>query len=323
VDKRLTYDAAVDREVRDVPADAVAEHAVAADAEESKTASLKDFLFLTKPGILFDNLIAAFAGFWLASGWDVDVALMIFTLIGTTLVIASSCVLNNYLDRDLDARMARTRKRALPSGRIDPKVVLWYGIALGIAGLAVLGVWVNPLSALLGFTGMLVYVWIYTVWLKRTSVWNTVIGGIAGAMPPMIGYAAVAGTLDIGAWILFAILFLWQPPHFWALGILRAEDYRKAGFRMLPAVKGAYQTKISMLRYAVLLVPTSLLLYAYGYVGEIYLFSAAALGLIWFAMCASGFAAAEESRWAKRVFVFSINYLTLLLLVMVLDTAAK
>lgn len=303
--------------------DAVSEQASEETPADKKSASLRDLIFITKPGILFDNLITAFGGFWVAAGGKIDWILMLYMLIGTTLVVASGCVLNNYLDRDLDAKMARTRKRPLPSGRMDAKLVLWYGLLLGIAGLTVLGVLVNPLSALLGLVGLFVYVWIYTVWLKRTSVWNTVIGGIAGSMPPMIGYAAAAGSLDIGAWILFAILFFWQPPHFWALGILRAEDYRAAGFRMLPVVSGSYQTKVSMMRYAVLMVPASLLLYVYDYVGEIYLFSAAALGLIWAVLCAAGFQAKDENRWAKRFFVYSINYLTLLFLIMVLDTAAK
>lgn len=283
----------------------------------------KDFVYLAKPGILFDNMITAFGGFWVASRGSIDWMLLIYMMIGTTLVVASGCVLNNYLDRDMDSRMERTRKRALPSGRMSSTIVLCYGAALGLAGLVLLTFKVNVLAALLGLIGLFVYVVVYTAWLKRTSVWNTVVGSISGSMPPVIGYAAVAGTLDMGALILFVILFLWQPPHFWALAIRRKKDYSAAGFQMLPSVKGNYQTKISMVRYVVPLVPASMLLYLYGYVGEIYLYTSALLGLFWAVMCVMGFRAKteeEEDRWAKRFFVFSINYLTILFLVMVIDT---
>jgi protoheme IX farnesyltransferase len=305
------------------PADS-AEAAVPATAAQSKPVSWKDFVYLAKPGIIFSNLIAAFGGFWVAAGLlQVDWLLLIWMIVGTTLVMASSCVLNNYIDRDMDTKMTRTQKRPLPSGRIDPRIVMWYGIALGLVGIAVLDLLVNPLCALLGLVGMFVYVWVYTVWLKRTSVWSTVIGGIAGSMPPVIGYCAVSQTLDAGAWILFAILFLWQPPHFWALGIRRVEEYRNAGFPLLPVVRGAEATKVSMLRYVIPLVPASLLMYVYGYVGEIYLFIAAAMGLYWAYLCLSGFKAKDDVLWAKKNFMFSINYLTILFLAMILDTIPK
>ncbi|WJH32232.1 heme o synthase [Paenibacillus aurantius] len=282
----------------------------------------KDFYHLTKPGIIFSNLITAFGGFWIASKWEINWGLMVLTLLGTALVMASGCVLNNYLDRDLDGKMERTRKRALPTGKLSPNVVLGYGITLGVIGTSVLGLLVNPLAALLGLFGLFVYVWIYTAWLKRTSVWNTVVGAISGAVPPVIGYVAVTETIDMGAAVLFAILFLWQPPHFWALGIRRLEDYKAAGYQMLPVVKGTFQTKLSMLRYVVPLVPLPVLLYTYGYVGEIFLFAGPILGLIWLYLCVQGFKAKDETQWAKKTFLFSINYLTLLFIIMVIDTVA-
>lgn len=296
-----------------------------ATATESTSRPLgwKDFIFIAKPGIVFDNMITTFGGFWLASRGQIDWILLLFTMLGTTMVVAAGCVLNNYLDRDLDVKMERTRKRALPSGRMSPRLVLWYGSSLGIVGLAILSFQANLLAALLGLIGLFVYVWIYTAWLKRTSEWNTVVGAISGAMPAVMGYVAVANTLDMGAWILFVIMFLWQPPHFWALAIRRKKDYTAAGFKMLPSVRGNYQTKISMVRYVVPLVPASLLLYLYGYVGELYLIVASALGLFWAAMCVMGFKTKteeEEDRWAKRFFVFSINYLTILFLIMIIDT---
>lgn len=280
----------------------------------------RDFITLAKPGILFSNMITAFGGFWIASHGKVDWLLMLWMAIGTVLVMASGCVLNNYLDRDLDIKMARTRKRITAQGTVSPKVVLAYGLTLGVAGLTVLALLVNPLTALLGITGLFVYVWVYTAWLKRTSVWSTMVGGISGSMPPVIGYCAVTQEIDMGAWILFWILFLWQPPHFWALGIRRKEEYRAAGYPLLPVVRGNAVTKMAMLRYIVMLVPVSLMLYLYEYVGVIYLISAAVLGLGWLLMCFRGFKADNDELWARKMFIYSINYLTLLFIVMVLDT---
>lgn len=184
-------------------------------------ASWRDFITVTKPGIIRSNLIAAFAGYWVASGWDVQYGRLILTLLGTMLVMASACVFNNYFDRDLDMKMERTRERGLPTGRLKPTTVLIYGIGLGIAGLAVLFAFCGVLAGLFGIVGMFVYVVVYTLWLKRTSTWSTSVGAISGAMPPVIGYVAVTGTVDLGAWLLFAMLFVaaapflgaWHPPQ--------------------------------------------------------------------------------------------------------------
>ncbi|UQZ86185.1 Protoheme IX farnesyltransferase 1 [Paenibacillus konkukensis] len=283
----------------------------------------RDFVQLAKPGIIFSNSITAFGGFWVASGWHVNWLQMLYTLIGTALVMASGCVLNNYLDRDMDVKMARTQKRALATGKMSPQTVLVYGIILGVIGVSGLGLLVNPMTALLGMIGLFVYVWIYTAWFKRTSVWSTVVGSFSGAMPPVIGYCAVTPTIDAGAIILFGILFLWQPPHFWALGIRRAEEYRAAGFPLLPVVKGSYTTKISMMRYIVLLVPVSMLLYVYGYVNVIFFYAAAAMGLYWAFLTMKGFKAEDEVQWAKKTFIYSINYLTLLFIIMVITTVKQ
>jgi len=280
----------------------------------------RDFVALAKPGIVISNLITTFGGFWLAAQWHVDWLSLFFALAGTALVMGSGCALNNYLDRDMDTKMARTKSRALPTGKIQPNVVLWYGISLGIIGTTMLYFLNNPLTALIGLFGLFVYVWIYTAWFKRTSVWSTVVGAVSGAVPPVMGYCAVTGQLDMNAAILFAILFLWQPPHFWALGIRRTEEYRAAGFPLLPVVYGSFVTKISMVRYVVLLVPVSLLLYVNGSVGLFYLISATVLGIVWVAMCVAGFKAKVEEIWAKKVFLYSINYLTVLFIIMVIDT---
>lgn len=281
---------------------------------------LKDLVALTKPRIIRLNLIAAFGGFWVASKWDIDIWLLVWMLLGSALTMASSCVFNNYLDRDFDTKMARTRNRALPQGRMTPSFVLAYGVVLGISGLAVLFLLVNPLTGWLGLLGMFVYVVIYTMWLKRNSTWSTSVGGISGAMPPVIGYCAVTGTVDAGAWILFALLFLWQPAHFWSLAIRRREEYREAGFPLLPVVKGVTRTKWQMLPYIVLLLPASILMYAYGYVGIYFLVFSLALGVVWLLHALSGLRASDDDKWAKTDFIISINYLMVMFLVMILDT---
>lgn len=285
-----------------------------------KAGTWKDFIALTKPGIIRSNLIAAFAGFWLASRWDIQFGLMIMTLLGTVLVMASSCVFNNYFDRDLDMKMERTRERSLPTGRLSPKVVLWYAVILGIIGLAMLFMFSGMLAGIFGMIGMFVYVVVYTLWLKRNSTWSTSVGAISGAMPPVIGYVAVTGTVDMGAVLLFALLFLWQPPHFWALGIRRVEEYRAAGFPLLPVVKGIKRTKYQMIPYLVLLVPLPILMYVYGYAGVFFLAISLLLSLVWLYIALKGFRAKDDEAWSRKVFLFSINYLTVSLFVLILDT---
>ncbi|ASR46037.1 heme o synthase [Paenibacillus kribbensis] len=290
-----------------------------------KAGTWKDFITVTKPGILRTNLVAAFGGFWLASQWDVDYIKLILTLLGTMLIMASSCVFNNFFDRELDMKMERTRNRSLPTGRLTPRTVLSYAIILGIAGLAVLFSFSGIQAGLLGILGMFVYVGIYTLWLKRSSTWSTSIGGISGAMPPVIGYVAASGRIDMGAWLLFALLFLWQPPHFWALAIRRVEEYRAAGFPLLPVVKGIHRTKIQMIPYIVLLIPVPILMYAYGYAGMIFMIVSVLLSVLWAFYAFKGFTIKEEETdsWAKKVFFFSINHLTLSFLLMIVDTVHK
>lgn len=300
------------------PSNGVPSNPKPSDPIESRV-TWKDFIYIAKPGILFSNMITAIGGFWIAARGNIDWMLLVWMLLGTLFVMASGCVLNNYLDRDLDQKMERTRHRPTANGKIRPQTVLAYGISLGIAGLAILFWQVNVLSGLLGLLGLFVYVFVYTLWLKRRSVWNTVVGAIAGAMPPVIGYTAVTMEMDIGAWILFGMLFLWQPPHFWALGIMRKDDYSKAGYKMLPVVKGVHASQMSILRYVVLLVPVSVLLYMFQYVGILYLIVAVLAGLGWVYLCVKGFTAKDINAWSRKVFVFSINYLTVVFLIMLVS----
>ncbi|MCQ6558762.1 heme o synthase [Paenibacillus mendelii] len=280
----------------------------------------KEYIALTKPGIIRLNAFAAFGGFWVASKWHIDWWLLLYMLVGSALTMASACVLNNYWDRELDKKMERTKNRALPTKRLDPTHVLIYGIALGIIGLAVLFLLVNPLTGWLGLLGFFVYVVIYTMWLKRTSTWSTSIGAISGAMPPVIGYCAVINEVDAGAWILFALLFLWQPPHFWSLAIRRVEEYRAAGFPLLPVVKGIKRTKLQMIPYTLLLIPTGIFLYTYGYVGIIFLIISVIGGVLWLVQTLMGLNAKDDTKWAKTNFMISINYLMVVFLVMIADT---
>ncbi|MCG7410435.1 heme o synthase [Paenibacillus sp. ACRRX] len=283
----------------------------------------KEFIQLTKPGIIRSNLLAAFTGFWVAARWDIPWMMMLWMLLGTTLVMASSCVFNNYFDRDFDMKMERTRDRALPTGRLQPQVVLIYAIALGVVGLTVLFSLVNVLAGVLGIVGMFVYVVIYTLWLKRTSTWSTSVGGISGAMPPVIGYVAITGKIDVIAVLLFALMFLWQPPHFWALGIRRVEEYRAAGYPLLPVVKGIKRTKWQMIPYVLLLLPVPWLFYYYGYAGIIYAVTGTVINAFWLYVCIAGFRTNNDEQWAKKNFILSINVLMLQFFILIADTMGK
>ncbi|WP_028594031.1 heme o synthase [Paenibacillus assamensis] len=283
----------------------------------------KEFIQLTKPGIIRSNLLAAIAGFWVAAKWDIPWVTLLWMIVGATLTMASSCVFNNYFDRDFDTKMERTQKRALPSGRLQPHVVLGYAIALGIAGLLVLFLLVNPVAGLFGLIGVFGYVVVYTLWLKRTSTWSTSVGAIPGAMPPVIGYTAVTGSVDLGTVLMFALLFLWQPPHFWALGVLRVEEYRAAGYPLLPVVKGIKRTKLQMIPYLVLLLPLPWLFYWYDYAGIIYAILGTLINAYWLYVCISGLRTSNDEVWARKAFMISIYAIMLHFFVIILDTMGK
>ncbi|MEK3882883.1 heme o synthase [Paenibacillus sp. PL2-23] len=282
---------------------------------------LKDLIALTKPRLLRLNIFAALGGFWVASKWEFDIPLMIWMLIGSTLTMASATVVNNYYDRELDQKMERTRNRTLPLGRMKPGAVLAYGLIMGVLGISILFLLVHPITGWLGLLGWFAYIVIYTMWLKRSSTWSTSIGGISGAMPPVIGYCAVTGEVDAGAWMLFALLFLWQPAHFWSLAIRRVEEYREAGFPLLPVVKGIKRTKLQMIPYVLLLIPTVWLLFELEYVGWYFLVISLALSVLWLVHTLTGLKAKDTEKWAKANFLISVNYLMIVFIVMILDTA--
>lgn len=289
--------------------------------EESVTAAKatwRDYWELTKPGINRANLIAVFTGYWLAGYASFDLVLLLAVLLGTALVIAGGCVVNNFIDRDIDPLMERTRNRAVPAGRIKPQTALWMGIVLFILGMVVLAGFANPLAALLAGIGFLVYVFAYTVWTKRTTPWNTLVGSFSGALPPMIGWVAVTGSLDAVAGVLFMIMFVWQFPHFYALAILKEEDYRAAGVPMLPVVKGVAETKLQIMLFTLMMLPASLLLYLLGAASWIYFISALILGSVWIVLAFRGWSG-DDQKWARKMFLFSLLYLPLLQVAMFVD----
>jgi protoheme IX farnesyltransferase len=288
-------------------------------SEANPTGTWKDFLTLAKMGIVMSNLITTFAGLWLALqytnvGFIESLDKVILTLLGSALVIAGSCCLNNYIDRDIDHLMERTSERPTVTGKIDPNQVLWVGIVTAALGTVLLAI-ASFMAALLGIVGLFVYVVVYTMWLKRTHSINTVVGGIAGAVPPVIGWAAIDENLHPVAWILFLIMFLWQPPHFLALAMKRCEEYRKAGIPMLPVVSGFKMTKRQMVWYVATIIPASLYLYSFG---TVYITIALVLGFGWLALGIAGFFMKNDIKWARLMFVYSLNYLTIMFVVMVM-----
>jgi protoheme IX farnesyltransferase len=213
-----------------------------------------DYVELTKPRIALVVLVTTFAGMWLAAGPTLGVPLVIATLVGTWLASASAGVLNNYIDRDIDKLMTRTAQRATAAGRLDAQHVLYFGLALAGASFLLLVFTSNLFAAALAMGTIYFYVVVYTMWLKRRTDLCTEIGGIAGALPPVIGWAAVTGEIGLPALLLFLIMFIWQPPHFWVLALLREEEYRKAGIPMLPVTSGSFVTKAKMLVYTAALL---------------------------------------------------------------------
>jgi len=273
-----------------------------------------------KPRIIVLLLITTAGAMWLASQGQPDMDVLLTTLGTGTLAAGAANTMNCLYDRDIDRVMVRTQGRPIPAGRIQPVQALVFAVVLAVGALVLQSWRVNLLSALLEWAGILVYVLVYTHWLKRSSSQNIVIGGAAGAIPPLVGWAAVTGTLSPCAWILFAIVFIWTPPHFWALALMVREDYAQVGVPMLPVVAGSELTTQQMLLYTLLLVPTSLLLvYPCGVVGGLYALIALILGGVFLYKVLQLFHQPQAVDLARSVFKYSIVYLLLLYLGMGLD----
>ncbi len=291
---------------------------LATDPSKELRDLIRAYLNLTKPRIVVLLLITTFGGMVIAARGLPSFGLILATMLGGACAAGGANAINCYIDRDIDQLMHRTQKRSLPQGRVPPRGALLFGLALGALSFLVLTLWANLLSAILALAGLLFYVFIYTRILKRTTPQNIVIGGAAGAMPPMVGWAAVTGRLDLVALYMFAVIFFWTPPHFWALSLLTAQDYARANVPMLPLVAGEDETRRQIFLYSVLLVAVTMLLVSGRAMGFLYLVAALGLGggLIYYA--AKLLRDGSRAR-ARQLFMYSNIYLALLFLAMALD----
>jgi len=281
-------------------------------------ATLRDYVALTKPNVMSLLLFTTLMAMFIAQRGMPAPLLVLWTLLGGAFAAGASGALNMYFDRDIDAVMMRTRARPIPSGRLPAHHALIFGLALGVASFAVLALGANLLAALLALTGIAFYVGVYTLWLKRTSVQNIVIGGAAGAVPPLVGWAAVTGHLDLTAALLFLIVFLWTPPHFWALALIAKGEYAKVGIPMLPVIRGDAVTKRHIVVYSVALVLLTLALTPLHVMGVVYLACALALDAL-FLLYALRVASVGTIAAERAMYKYSMLYLALLFVAMVVD----
>ncbi|HEX8226700.1 MAG TPA: heme o synthase [Candidatus Saccharimonadales bacterium] len=272
----------------------------------------REYYNLTKPGIIRGNLMTAAAAFLLASRGYPDPLLLLAMLAGLALVIGSGCVSNNYIDRGIDRKMARTRQRALASGVISGRSAINYAAVLLAAGLVILVIFTNILTALLSLACFVAYVFIYAI-AKRKSVYGTEVGSISGAIPPVVGYCAVTGSLDITALLLFIVLVVWQMPHFYAIAIFRKEDYKAAGIPVLPLVRGIPATKRRMVWYAAAFLAAVIALGIHDGLSPAYYVITGGAGVYWLACGVKGLRPADDAhdiRWARKMFGVSLLALT-------------
>jgi protoheme IX farnesyltransferase len=291
--------------------------------------SIRAYVALTKPRIIELLLVTTVPAMVLATRWVPGIDwgdwgwLVVWTLIGGTLAAGSANAINCYLDRDIDGLMARTRRRPLPAHDVEPERAVVFGLVLGVISFAVIAVFVNLLAAFLSLLAIAFYVVVYTMLLKRTTPQNIVIGGAAGALPPVIGWAAVTGDIGIPALILFALVFYWTPPHFWALSLRIRKDYAAAGVPMLPVVRGIPETTRQIALYTVLMVAISLILWPIARMGPLYLGAAVGLGVvfIWqaYALWQRGASEEASTQGAIKLYRYSISYLSLLFLAIAVD----
>ena len=287
-------------------------------ASRGSLAVVRDYLALTKPRVVSLLLWTTVASMFVADPSGPALSTILWTVLGGYLAAGGAGAINHYLEREVDARMARTSGRPLASGRIEPWRGLAFGIALGAIATAQLGLTVNTLAAVHAATGLLGYIFLYTLWLKPRTPLNIVLGGAAGAVPPLVGWAAATGELSAQALWLFAIVFFWTPPHFWALSLLVADDYARTGVPMLPVVRGEGETRRQILSYSVLLVAITLGPVLTGLFGAAYLAAALVLG-VGFILLAHRLSARASREAARRLYLSSLAYLALLFVAMAVD----
>ncbi len=266
---------------------------------------IRTYYQLAKPGIVYGNLLALISGFLLASDWKIHWSIAIGVIFGTSFVIASGCVFNNFIDRGVDAQMTRTKRRSLVTGTIPISHALVYATILGIAGFGFLIHFTNIITVIEGLIGYGIYIIVYGA-AKRHSIYSTIIGSISGAMPLLAGYTAVSNRIDTAAVLLFLMMVWWQMPHFYAISLFRLKDYTNAKLHVWPVEKGSQSTKIQMLIFVILFTLTSLILSITGYTGKIYFIVMAILGIIWIRLGIKGFRAKDETKWARSMFFFSL-----------------
>ena len=279
---------------------------------------VRDYWELTKPKVVALIVFTAIVGMLLATPELPPGRVLLFATLGIWLAAASAAAINHVLDRRIDAEMVRTRRRPIPSGHVSEVAALLFAFALGLAAMLILALLVNPLTALLTFASLIGYSVIYTMWLKRATPQNIVIGGAAGAAPPVLGWAAVTNSVDANALLLFLIIFTWTPPHFWALAIARRDDYAKAGIPMLPVTHGIEFTRLHILLYTILLVIVTLLPWLTGMSGFIYLAGVLILDVI-FLRYAWALRKGGRVELPMRTFRYSVNYLMLLFALLLVD----
>ncbi len=278
----------------------------------------RDYYVLTKPRVVQLLVFTAVVGMFLATPGLVPWDVLIFGSLGIGLAAASGAVVNHVLDQRIDAKMTRTRERPLPTGRVSEREAFVFAAVLGVAGMTTLAVLINPLTAVLTFIALIGYAVVYTVFLKRATPQNIVIGGAAGAAPPLLGWAAVTNEVSGYALLLFLIVFTWTPPHFWALAIARKDDYEEAGVPMLPVTHGIEMTKSFIVWYTILLIIVSLLPYLTGMAGVLYLLGAVLLGggFLYYALRLKF---VENGQVAMKTFAYSITYLIALFSFLLVD----
>lgn len=284
--------------------------------------TFKDVKAIVKLGLVQGNLIPAFAGAFIAimlSGRSFlsSIPELLTMLFGTTLIMAGSCALNNFYDQDIDSIMPSKQNRPSVTGKVSAASILQLSFVLMIVG-EILLFMINIETGIIGFLGIFGYVVLYSVWSKRHLVSNTIIGSFPGAIPPLVGYAAIEPSLSSTAWMLFVIMFIWQPAHFYALAIKRSEEYALAGIPMLPSVKGFKRTRLAMLFWVLLLLPTPFFMQE---LGTVFIALASVLNLGWLLLAISGFRSnVKENKWAMTMFVYSLNYLMIFFVMIVVVT---
>lgn len=298
------------------------EHILKGVKQVERRLTFKDVKAIVKLGLVQGNLIPAFAGAFIAimlSGRSFlsSIPELLTMLFGTTLIMAGSCALNNFYDQDIDSIMPSKQNRPSVTGKVSAASILQLSFVLMVVG-EILLFMINIETGIIGFLGIFGYVVLYSVWSKRHLVSNTIIGSFPGAIPPLVGYAAIEPSLSSTAWMLFVIMFIWQPAHFYALAIKRSEEYALAGIPMLPSVKGFKRTRLAMLFWVLLLLPTPFFMQE---LGTVFIALASVLNLGWLLLAISGFRSnVKENKWAMTMFVYSLNYLMIFFVMIVVVT---